>query len=67
MDHYTLELAVVVDYKLEEVEVASIELEAVAPGMAVVMEVEEVLHMREVVEMSLAEVVNDKKVAAEVN
>jgi hypothetical protein len=60
MDHYTLELAVVVDYKLEEVEVASIELEAVAPGMAVVMEVEEVLHMREVVEMSLAEVVIDK-------
>ena len=50
----------VVDYKLEEVEVASIELEAVAPGMAVVMEVEEVLHMREVVEMSLAEVVIDK-------
>jgi hypothetical protein len=60
MDHYTLELAVVVDYKLEEVEVASIELEAVAPGMAVVTEVEEVLHMREVVEMSLAEVVIDK-------
>ena len=47
-------------YKLEEVEEASIGLEAVAPGMAGVMEVEEVLHMREVVEMSLAEVVIDK-------
>ena len=43
----------VVKYKLEEVEAASIELEvmveAVAHGRAEVMEVEGVLHMREVV------------------
>ena len=58
MADYTLELALMVDYKLEEV--ASIGLEAVAPGMAGVMEVEEVLHMREVVEMSLGEVVIDQ-------
>lgn len=67
MDHYTLELVEAVNYKLEEVEAASIELEvmveAVAHGMAEVMEVEGVLHMREVVVMNLegvAEGVIDK-------
>jgi hypothetical protein len=67
MDHYTLELVEAVNYKLVEVEAASIELEVmvevVAHGMVEVMEVEGVLHMREVVVVNLegvAEGVIDK-------
>uniref|UniRef100_A0A6N2L0X5 Uncharacterized protein n=1 Tax=Salix viminalis TaxID=40686 RepID=A0A6N2L0X5_SALVM len=72
MDHYTPEL-VAVNYILEEVEAAGIELEvmeeAVAHGMAEVMEVEGVLHMREVVVVNsegAAEVVIGKQEVVEV-